>query len=77
MVLQAWNTQTSTELSLSGPAGQVYSMVVGNDLLFAGTQVIFLDYEYMFHNNMLYLNICTCLIGSFRSGFYDALDPIV
>jgi hypothetical protein len=41
MVLQAWNTQTSTELSLSGPAGQVYSMVVGNDLLFAGTQVIF------------------------------------
>jgi hypothetical protein len=29
----------------------------------------------MFHNNMLSLNICTCLIGSFRSGFYDALDP--
>jgi len=37
-IVKAWNTQTSTELSLSGPAGQVYSLVVGNDLLFAGTQ---------------------------------------
>lgn len=27
------------ELSLSGPVGQVYALVVGNDLLFAGTQV--------------------------------------
>jgi hypothetical protein len=41
MVLQAWNTQSSIELSLSGPVGQVYSMAVGNGLLFAGTQVIF------------------------------------
>lgn len=37
-IVKAWNTQTATELSLSGPVGQVYSMVVGNDLLFAGTQ---------------------------------------
>ncbi|KAJ7975639.1 Zinc finger CCCH domain-containing protein [Quillaja saponaria] len=36
--VKAWNTQTSTELSLSGPVGQVYALVVGNDLLFAGTQ---------------------------------------
>ncbi|GAV61828.1 WD40 domain-containing protein [Cephalotus follicularis] len=36
--VKAWNTQTNTELSLSGPVGQVYAMVVGNDLLFAGTQ---------------------------------------
>jgi hypothetical protein len=41
MVLQAWNTLANTELSLSGPVGQVYAMVVGNDLLFAATQVIF------------------------------------
>ncbi|KAK4489461.1 hypothetical protein RD792_005270 [Penstemon davidsonii] len=34
----AWNIQTSTELSLNGPVGQVYSLVVGSDLLFAGTQ---------------------------------------
>ncbi|KAK6118056.1 hypothetical protein DH2020_048221 [Rehmannia glutinosa] len=34
----AWNIQTSTELSLDGPVGQVYSLVVGNDLLLAGTQ---------------------------------------
>ncbi|KAM0053088.1 putative transcription factor WD40-like family [Helianthus debilis subsp. tardiflorus] len=34
----AWNVQTSAELSLNGPVGQVYSLVVGNDLLFAGTQ---------------------------------------
>ncbi|XP_038999380.1 zinc finger CCCH domain-containing protein 48-like isoform X2 [Hibiscus syriacus] len=37
-VVKAWNTQTNQEISLSGPVGQVYSMVVGNDLLFAGTQ---------------------------------------
>lgn len=41
IILQAWNTQTNQELSLSGPVGQVYTMVVGNDLLFAGTQVMF------------------------------------
>lgn len=40
MSLQAWNTQTNTDLSLSGPVGQVYAMAVGNDLLLAGTQVI-------------------------------------
>lgn len=40
MIFQAWNTQTNTDLSLSGPVGQVYAMAVGNDLLFAGTQVI-------------------------------------
>ncbi|XWS48389.1 hypothetical protein CRYUN_Cryun13aG0072300 [Craigia yunnanensis] len=38
-VVKAWNTQTNQELSLSGPVGQVYTMFVGNDLLFAGTQV--------------------------------------
>lgn len=40
IILQAWNTQTNTDLSLNGPVGQVYALVVGNDLLFAGTQVI-------------------------------------
>ncbi|KAI8571942.1 hypothetical protein RHMOL_Rhmol01G0159900 [Rhododendron molle] len=38
VILQAWITQTSTDLSLNGPVGQVYALVVGNDLLFAGTQ---------------------------------------
>ncbi|XP_022890681.1 zinc finger CCCH domain-containing protein 63-like [Olea europaea var. sylvestris] len=33
-----WNIQTSTDLSLNGPVGQVYSRVIGNDMLFAGTQ---------------------------------------
>ncbi|KAJ9164130.1 hypothetical protein P3X46_023743 [Hevea brasiliensis] len=37
-VVKAWNTQTNIDLSLTGPAGQVYALVVGNDLLFAGTQ---------------------------------------
>ncbi|KAL3645262.1 Zinc finger CCCH domain-containing protein 48 [Castilleja foliolosa] len=37
-LVKAWNIQTSTELSLDGPVGQVYSLVVGNDMLFAGTQ---------------------------------------
>lgn len=39
LISQAWNTQTSAELSLSGPVGQVYAMVVGNSMLLAGTQV--------------------------------------
>ncbi|KAL6554706.1 hypothetical protein OROHE_007445 [Orobanche hederae] len=34
----AWNIQTSAELSLNGPVGQVYLLVVGSDMLFAGTQ---------------------------------------
>ena len=42
MILQAWHTQNNTELTLSGPTGQVYALVVGNDLLFAGVQVILL-----------------------------------
>ncbi|KAF4371292.1 hypothetical protein F8388_023452 [Cannabis sativa] len=37
-MVKAWNTQTNTESSLTGPVGQVYSLVVGNELLFAGTQ---------------------------------------
>ncbi|XP_042033353.1 zinc finger CCCH domain-containing protein 48-like [Salvia splendens] len=37
-LVKAWNIQTSMELSLSGPVGQVYSLVVGNDLLFAGNK---------------------------------------
>jgi hypothetical protein len=39
-MLQAWNTQTSADLSLNGPVGQVYALVVGNDMLFAAVQVI-------------------------------------
>ncbi|KAG0472724.1 hypothetical protein HPP92_014581 [Vanilla planifolia] len=36
--IKAWNTQTATELSLSGPTGQVYAMTVGNEMLFTGSQ---------------------------------------
>lgn len=54
MVLQAWNTQTSAEMSLSGPVGQVYAMVVGNDLLFAGTQVNFWT-EHLFVKNGIFM----------------------
>ncbi|KAF9600084.1 hypothetical protein IFM89_002557 [Coptis chinensis] len=36
--VKAWNTQTNTDLSLSGPVGQVYALAVGNGMLFAGTQ---------------------------------------
>ncbi|KAL4288834.1 hypothetical protein HN51_057068 [Arachis hypogaea] len=36
--VKAWNTQTCMELSLQGPVGQVYALVVNNDILFAGTQ---------------------------------------
>ncbi|KAF2583005.1 hypothetical protein F2Q68_00001138, partial [Brassica cretica] len=37
-LVRAWNMETNTDQSLSGPVGQVYSLVVGSDLLFAGTQ---------------------------------------
>ncbi|XP_042506251.1 zinc finger CCCH domain-containing protein 48-like [Macadamia integrifolia] len=37
-LVKAWNTQTVSELSLSGPVGQVHALVVGNEMLFAGTQ---------------------------------------
>ncbi|EPS70603.1 hypothetical protein M569_04157, partial [Genlisea aurea] len=37
-LVKAWNIQTNTDLSLNGPIGQVYSLVIGNDLLFAATQ---------------------------------------
>lgn len=36
---QAWNIESSTEHSLNGPVGQVYSMVVAKEMLFAGAQV--------------------------------------
>ncbi|CAI0549693.1 unnamed protein product [Linum tenue] len=39
-LVKAWNLQTNADLSLSGPVGQVYAMVVGSGLLFAGTHVI-------------------------------------
>ncbi|KAI3913168.1 hypothetical protein MKW98_007184 [Papaver atlanticum] len=36
--VKAWNIQTNSELSLSGPSGLVYALAVGNGMLFAGTQ---------------------------------------
>ncbi|KAG6476864.1 hypothetical protein ZIOFF_066112 [Zingiber officinale] len=38
MLVQAWNTQTTTEQALDGPVGQVYALTVGNGMLFARTQ---------------------------------------
>ncbi|OMO51446.1 Zinc finger, CCCH-type [Corchorus olitorius] len=36
--IKALNIQTSNEINLEGPVGQVYAMAVANDKLFAGTQ---------------------------------------
>lgn len=36
--VKAWNTQTSAQLSLDGPTGQVYALVGVNEMLFAGVQ---------------------------------------
>lgn len=36
--IKGWNLQAQTELFLSEPVGQVYSMVVDNNMLFAGTE---------------------------------------
>ncbi|MED6219950.1 Zinc finger CCCH domain-containing protein 48 [Stylosanthes scabra] len=36
--VKVWNIQNQLEMSLNGPVGQVYALVVNNDMLFAGTQ---------------------------------------
>ncbi|KAJ8552725.1 hypothetical protein K7X08_020118 [Anisodus acutangulus] len=45
-LVKAWNTQTGTDLSLNGPVGQVYALVVGNDMLLAGTEDGILAWKY-------------------------------
>ncbi|KDO50119.1 hypothetical protein CISIN_1g011711mg [Citrus sinensis] len=37
-VVKAWHIESSAEFSLDGPVGEVYSMVVANEMLFAGAQ---------------------------------------
>jgi hypothetical protein len=36
--------QTQAEMNLTGPTGQVYALAIGNELLFAATQVNFLSF---------------------------------
>lgn len=45
-LVKAWNAQTSADLNLTGPVGQVYALVVGNDMLFAGTENGILVWKY-------------------------------
>lgn len=42
------------ELTLSGPVGQVYSLVVGNDLLFAGSKVYFTGFYGRTRKNLVF-----------------------
>lgn len=39
--VKACNIQTASEFTLGGPKGQVLAMVVGNDILFAGAEVVY------------------------------------
>ncbi|KAK7411455.1 hypothetical protein VNO78_02888 [Psophocarpus tetragonolobus] len=41
--IKAWNTQTMSEFTLDGPKGQVLTMTVGNDILFAGSEAWDMD----------------------------------
>ena len=41
VLFQAWNIESCADVSLDGPVGQIYAMVVNNDMLFAGAQVNF------------------------------------
>lgn len=66
LVFQVWNTQNSMELSLDGPVGQVYALVVNNDMLFAGTQVNLLfsiDYLFVLFRVMLYFFDAVILVS--------------
>lgn len=38
-MFQVWNIQSNAEFTLSTSAGQVYTMVAANGMLFAGAQV--------------------------------------
>ena len=53
VLFQAWNIESCANLSLDGPVGQIYAMVVNNDILFAGAQVNFL----------IVLTFCVLLLG--------------
>ncbi|MFS7955226.1 putative transcription factor WD40-like family [Helianthus anomalus] len=64
-LVKAWNVQTSAELILNGPVGQVYSLVLGNDLLFAGTQESFL----LMMSSYLILVCLLGLLNMFDIGF--------
>uniref|UniRef100_F6HW00 C3H1-type domain-containing protein n=1 Tax=Vitis vinifera TaxID=29760 RepID=F6HW00_VITVI len=37
-VVKAWNIESCADLSLDGPVGQIYAMVVDHDMLFAGAE---------------------------------------
>ena len=39
-MVKAWNTETNSEFTLNGPKGRILYMTVGNDVLFAGAEVI-------------------------------------
>ncbi|XP_058725824.1 zinc finger CCCH domain-containing protein 48-like [Vicia villosa] len=39
-IVKAWNMQTASHLTLDGPKGRVLAMVVGNDTLLAGAEII-------------------------------------
>ena len=56
------------ELTLSGPVGQVYALVVGNDLLFAGTQVIRFQYQFVFYLTSCKVDIFGYAFSSFTVG---------
>ncbi|KAL6347074.1 hypothetical protein AAG906_012325 [Vitis piasezkii] len=37
-IINAWNIESCADLSLDGPVGQIYAMVVDHDMLFAGAE---------------------------------------
>ena len=47
VLFQAWNIEYCADLSLDGPVGQIYAMVVDHDMLFAGAEVNFLMTPYI------------------------------
>ena len=50
VMFQAWNIESCANLSLDGPVGQIYAMVVDHDMLFAGAEVNFLMTPYIWCN---------------------------
>ncbi|CAK9134473.1 unnamed protein product [Ilex paraguariensis] len=64
--VKAWNIQADAELTLDGPSGQVYALVVGNDMLFAGTEDgSILAWKSSFETN--YPELATLLKGHSRA----------
>ncbi|GAB4845120.1 Zinc finger CCCH domain-containing protein 48 [Ancistrocladus abbreviatus] len=64
--VKAWNIETSAELNLSGPVGQVYAMAVGGNMLLAGAQDGVIR-AWKFNSKTSFFEVAACPKGHSRA----------